>query len=401
MADGGREDILGQKAQAAQRAHEARGMSLAKALRRALSRTADVLWDLALVTQQVTVGSLDQDGVVAALTPGDLLLLLDGPEGALGLALIDRQVMTGLVEVQTIAQVTQMPPDAERPLTQTDAAMMAPMLDGTLERLASHLEGHPLHAQLQGYRFGAMVEDARTASLLLDAAAYRVFTAEIDLALGRRRGLLKLILPERKPGRAPQAAAPEGAPGPHEAVLARVPAQLRAVLPRLRLPLNRARALTPGDLLPLPPDALDRVEVTAGAGHLVARGRLGKVNGLRAVRLTWPAGSGGTAGAPGGAGAAPGGFEAGQSPRGALAADAVPPACEPVAALAAPEGKPAPGAPQQAEEEGLPDLPAIDFAAEAEAFDIDALTEGLGEIDEAEALPPLPEITPAEGSLEE
>ncbi|MEN9060320.1 FliM/FliN family flagellar motor C-terminal domain-containing protein [Ponticoccus litoralis] len=293
MADGGRDDILGQKAQAAQRAFEARGMSLAKALRRALSRTADVLWDLALVTQSVAVEMLDQDGVVAALTPGDLLLLLDGPDGALGLVLVDRQVMTGLIEVQTIQQVTQMPLDTERVLTPTDAAMMAPLLDGALDRLADSLAEHPLHGQLQGYRFGAMVEDARTASLLLDGAAYRVFTAEVDLALGRRRGVLKLILPERKPRRGADAPPPEDLPGPHEALLSRVPAKLDAVLTRVRLPLNRARALKPGDLLPLASDALGRVEVMAGPGHLVARGRLGKINGLRAVRLTWPVAGGG------------------------------------------------------------------------------------------------------------
>ena len=54
MADGsGQGGVLGLKAQAAQKAFEARGMSPAKALRRALSRTADTLWDLALVCQSV------------------------------------------------------------------------------------------------------------------------------------------------------------------------------------------------------------------------------------------------------------------------------------------------------------------------------------------------------------
>ena len=100
-------------------------MSPSKALRRALSRTADVLWDLALVTHGVEQAHLDQDGVVAALGGDALLILLDGPDGVPGVARIERPVMTGLIEVQTILQVTQMPVE-ERPLTQTDAAMMAP-----------------------------------------------------------------------------------------------------------------------------------------------------------------------------------------------------------------------------------------------------------------------------------
>ncbi|QRF67288.1 FliM/FliN family flagellar motor C-terminal domain-containing protein [Ponticoccus alexandrii] len=385
MADGGRDDILGQKAQAAQRAFEARGMSLAKALRRALSRTADVLWDLALVTQSVAVEMLDQDGVVAALTPGDLLLLLDGPDGALGLVLVDRQVMTGLIEVQTIQQVTQMPLVAERDLTATDAAMMAPLLDGALDRLADSLADHPLHGQLQGYRFGAMVEDARTAALLLDGAAYRVFTVDIDLALGRRRGLLKLILPERKPRRGADAPPPDDLPGPHEALLSRVPAKLNAVLTRVRLPLNKARDLKPGDLLPLAPDALDRVEVMAGTGHLVARGRLGKVNGLRAVRLTWP-----VIGEGAGPGAAFAGTAAGIGVAEAITPDSGGPDALPDLPATNPEPEFDIGDFSGAE--ALPELPAMDFAAEAAEFDIDALGEDAASFEGGEPLTPLPDV---------
>lgn len=279
---------MGQKAQAAQRAYEARGMSPAKALRRALSRTADVMWDLALVTQSVTVELLDQDGVVEGLSAKDLLVLLDGPDGTIGLASVDRQVMTGVVEVQTIQQVTQMPVDEDRVLTQTDAAMIAPLIDGTLHSMAGALADSPIGEMLQGFRFGAMLEDARSASLLLDAAGYRAFRAQVDLALGRRKGCLSFILPERKP--VPRSAEQGGADaaGPHAAILDRVPARLDAVLSRITLPLSRAQTLKPGDVLKLSKDALDRVEIIAGRGHMVAKGRMGQLNGARAVRLTWP-----------------------------------------------------------------------------------------------------------------
>ena len=108
-------------------------MSPAKALRRALARTADVLWDLPLVTQGVSQEILDQDGCLDLLVPGTLLILLDGPGGGIGLVSVDRQLMTGLIEVQTISQVTRVPIE-DRPLTPTDAAMMAPLIDGGLAR---------------------------------------------------------------------------------------------------------------------------------------------------------------------------------------------------------------------------------------------------------------------------
>lgn len=351
-------------------------MSMPKALRRALSRTADVLWDLALVTQAVTVEMLDQDEVVEALGPGDLLILLDGPAGAMGIAAVDRQVLTGVVEVQTIQQVTQMPIDDGRVLTQTDAAMVAPLLDGALSRLATTLEDHPLHAQLVGFRFGAMLEDPRSAGLLLDASAYRAFRAEVDLALGRRRGVLTLFLPEIKPKRSEPSDVYQA--GPHEERLSRVPARLEASLARVTLPLSKAEALKPGDLLPLPPDAIDKVEVMAGRSHLVARGRLGQINGLRAVRLTWPVGSG-----------------AGNGHGGAETEPEFPPQEEPLdgfgggiagaPALALP---PVPDLPAANEAEDLPDLPSLDFGAEAADFDFgDFETETDGDVQPMEALP--------------
>jgi flagellar motor switch protein FliM len=378
MADGTRNDVLGQKAHAAQRAFEARGMSMAKALRRALSRTADVLWDLALVTQGVTVEMMDQDEVVGALGPRDLLVLLDGPEGVVGIASLDRQVVTGLVEVQTIQQVTQMPVDDDRVLTQTDAAMISPLLDGALARLADTLVDHPLHSQLCDFRFGAMIEDSRSAGLLLEASAYRVFRAEIDLALGRRRGVLTLFLPERKPKR--DSATAERAIGPHEERLSRVPARLDACLARVTMPLSRAGALKAGDLISLPPDSLDKVEVTAGRGHLVARGRLGQLNGLRAVRLNWPSVGGAGVVNPNigqgidqGIDAAPqddddAGF--GMAPQSAGLLPPAEPAIEPFGG-----------------EEDLPDLPPMDFATDAADFDFGSLEDTDSETQPMDALP--------------
>jgi len=377
MADGGRHDVLGQKAQAAQRAYDARGMSPAKALKRALSRTTDLLWDLALVTQSVHVEMLDQDGVVDGLAKTDLLLLLDGPEGALGVVAVDRQVMTGLIEVQTIQQVTQMPIEEDRVVTPTDAAMVAPLIDGALAQMAESLADSPLHFQIDGYRFGAQIEDPRAASLLLDAAAYRAFRADVDLALGRRKGRVSIILPDRKPKRRNTQQA-EDDPGPYSDLLSRVPARLDAVLTRITLPLSRAGTLKPGDMLRLSPDALDRVEVFAGQGHLVAKGRLGQLNGCRAVRLTWPVV--GPVAKPNAQDETPLDLdmtETNPMDEGAAASLAEIPALPSLPQI---EADP------MAEE--LPDLPPLDFEADANDCDIDALNDGPGPMpNENSALP--------------
>ncbi|ANT59553.1 hypothetical protein AYJ57_03735 [Salipiger sp. CCB-MM3] len=360
-------NVLSRKADAARRAFEARAMSPAKALRRALSRTADVLWDLALVTRAVDLDHFDQDGVVAQLRPDALLVLLYGPDGVVGLVSLERDLVVGLTEVQTMLQVTQMPADP-RPYTATDAAMSAPLLEGMLERFPRFLEDHPLRAQLEGFRFGAMLEDARAAGMLLDAPGYLGFRAEIDLALGRRKGGLRLFLPER-PGA--QRAGAEAETGGNARKMELLPAQLRAVLGALRMPLGKAQALKPGDILPLPPDVLDRVTLYAGASPVTAKpvagGRLGQMNGMRAIRLSWPKGQGAAASA---APAAP--AQAASAPAASPMVDAAP-------------------APSEAAEfgldeiaSGLPDLPALggadDFAADfAGGFDAAAAMPEEGE----------------------
>jgi flagellar motor switch protein FliM len=167
--------------------------------------------------------------------------------------------------------------------------MMAPLLDGALELLAANLDHHPMHPQLEGYKFGAMVEDARAVGLLLDASSYRCFRADIDLALGRRKGSLTLMLPEREIKK--EAELDENgqiAKGQHEDQMSRVPARLDTVLARVAMPLSRANELKVGDLLMLGTDAKDGVEVLAGGSQIVAKGALGQINGMRAVRLTWP-----------------------------------------------------------------------------------------------------------------
>ncbi len=361
MGEPARQDVLGQKANASRRAFEARAMSPAKALRRALSRTSDVLWELPLVTQGVQQEMLDQDGCLDVLAPGHLLLLMEGPDGARGIVSVDREIMTGMIEIQTISKVTRMPIE-DRPLTPTDAAMMAPLIDGALERFEANLEGHPDLGQLSGYRFGALVEDARTVGLLLEAALFRAFRVTIDLDTGTRRGDIQIILPVRKIGVVEDTLA-DTRPGPHEPRLMLVPARIEAILACVRMPLSKASALRAGDLIELPATALEKAELIAGRGHRLALGRLGQMNGLRAIRLSLPGGAQRAAEQPGETG-------------GASDEDAVR-----EVALGALD---IPGSPnlfgQEEEPEELPELPSLDFGSEFDAggnfdFDPDAIAE--------------------------
>ena len=283
-------EVLSRKANAARKEQEARVLSPARALRRALSRSADALWGLPIVVDGVQEETLVLDACLDGV-PGDaLVIVLEGPDGIAGAAVLDRATVRSVIEVQTIGRVTNLPPDP-RALTPTDAAMCAPLLDAMMTRFSNNLDGHPSQGEFTGYRFGAMVEDTRALGILMDAAEFHSFLVSVELGDKMRRGELLFILPvvaPPEPDRAPEA---RGDPlrAKNAARMQMVEARLEAVLCRIRMSLASADQLKPGDLLPLPDAVLDQVELSAGGMQIAKRCRLGQMGGLRAVRLRLPA----------------------------------------------------------------------------------------------------------------
>ncbi|ETW11738.1 surface presentation of antigens (SPOA) protein [Roseivivax marinus] len=367
MADTAAEKVLSRKASAARRAVEAHGMSVEKAFRRALARTAEEAWNLALIARNARQARRDQDETAALLDSGEMILLLDGPDEMTGFALLDRQTVTALVEVQTLGLVTDLDPD-DRRLTPTDAAISAPLVDGALERLADYLVDDPAGAQVAGYAFGAMIDSARIASNLLTAPSYRVFEAELELAGGLRRGRIALLLPERAPARR---SAPAAGPARHEDLMLTLPARVDVVLARVKMSFAAACELAPGSLIPLPAEALTGAEIVAGGRHRVLTGTLGQMNGQRAFRVGERTGAGTSETAPG---------TAEHGPDRAADASAHDPAAPPPAAMdwptdeiaAGPSPEPATATPSVAMDlPDFPDLPPLDFD-EATVADEDA-----------------------------
>ena len=283
-------DILSRKARQGSAQREVTTLTPTRALRLALARTADEMWGLPLAAQGVRRDRLDQDAALAQVAEGELILVMAADDGAAGLIVLGRQVLSALIEVQTLGAVLSGQAEG-RAYTQTDGAMAWLYLGAVLASFADLLGADPLARQLGGYRLAGQAEDRRKAALFLDAVPHELFSAEVEIGGGARSGAVRLILPERDFGAPPMARAAGPAAG--AAALRLVPTSLQAVLCALSLPLSRACALRPGDLLELP-DCLDAAMLVAEDGTTIARARLGQVNGFRALRLS--GGSGGLAG---------------------------------------------------------------------------------------------------------
>lgn len=287
--------IIHRKAQAGRAEHQARAMSLAKALRLTVARVADDLLDVAVAAIGVRSQRCPGDEISEHLDGGGLLMLLDGPARARGAAIFDLPLVGALIQQQTMGKVLDAGEDGERSMTPTDAAVSAPYLDAVLERVARLPEAEEEQRLIAGYRFGAWIEDARVLAMALDTPDYEVIRIQLDIAGGLRQGRILLCLPrvaEEAEATVPSGDAKEGEDprrGPRPRTLAdtvqKLEAELRVSIAELRMSLRRLSGLQPGSVIEIGAPSFNDVRIQSFAGKTVSRGGLGQVDGMRAVQV--------------------------------------------------------------------------------------------------------------------
>lgn len=93
--------VLQRKAQVGKQDHQARAMTVPKALRVALAKVADKSFDMALAVIGVAQERWSGDEIEGKMEEGKLLLLLDGPAAATGGAVLDATLVNAIVQQQT------------------------------------------------------------------------------------------------------------------------------------------------------------------------------------------------------------------------------------------------------------------------------------------------------------
>ncbi|MCB4455472.1 FliM/FliN family flagellar motor C-terminal domain-containing protein [Leisingera sp. McT4-56] len=286
-AGSGRQSVLARKLAATKEGAGGLTSSLTlKALRRSVARAAADLCDLPMAVLAARQSNRLSDDLAGQLSDKDLLVVLDCPQGRMGAACMDAATVTALIQQQTIGAVIGKAPD-ERHYTPTDAAMTAEFLERTFAKVVAMLDGQADQALFSGYRYGAQVETVRSLVLGMEADDYRVIELNIDLACGAMQGVMKLILPE--PTAEEMTGGQGGSQGPSlGGNLDSIRAELTAVLCKMRVPLQDFAGLKVGDTLPLDSAFLYETDLLTIGGKPVAQGRLGQMNGARAVRLNGP-----------------------------------------------------------------------------------------------------------------
>jgi flagellar motor switch protein FliM len=265
---------------------EAAPLTPARALRLAFARAADRAAGLAVAVLGVADEVAPLDDLLTRLEPGLMLLSVERA-GTVGLVALDAEARAAAVEAQTLGRPSAQAADPREP-TAVDAALALPLAQAFLEEAEAATAGTRLDGWVGAARAGGRLPSAREAALTLPDGDYRAVRLTLDLGAGGRQGLCLLLLPValRQP-EAPGAAGDGWREGLGEQVMA-APAEVTAVLHRLRLPLAEAEGLDVGRVLPLPGVTVASVRLQGPGGADLGPARLGQVAGMRAVRLEAP-----------------------------------------------------------------------------------------------------------------
>ena len=196
MAETARQNILRRKLDAGRAAAPASCAVLpAKALSSALSKAAEAAMGLAVSAGSCSERVASLPDLLERLPDNGLLAVLEGPEEGQGILALDGNALSAIIEKQMTGAVAASPPPPRR-ATRTDAALVADLVDATLQRFETALAGRAESRWAAGFGYSSHVEDLRPLGLLLEEIDYRIFGLTLDFEIGTREGQLLLALPQ-------------------------------------------------------------------------------------------------------------------------------------------------------------------------------------------------------------
>ncbi|MFK7868458.1 MAG: FliM/FliN family flagellar motor C-terminal domain-containing protein [Roseobacter sp.] len=281
--------VLQRKAQAGKQEHQARAMSVPKALRLSLAKVADDLLDLPMTVIGIVPEQRSGDNLAETFDDTSMLILLDGPYRVSAGISFGHKFVSALVQQQTMGKILSIP-EEPRHMTATDASLCAPLIEALTDKVHAILETDEDRVLVSKYRFGARCDTPRLFDLALTAQDYQIYKLTVEVSGGAFQSGVTLYLPivEKKHEilKDPDGGASQKPkkPGMYKTAMS-LNAELTAVLSRERRSLFKLSQLKPGDTFPISPGAFDNIELLDGSGQKVCVGALGQVDGMRALKL--------------------------------------------------------------------------------------------------------------------
>lgn len=266
-----------------------RGMTSAKAFRLCFSKSAEEQLNIAAVVLDIAEHKVSLPEIQKMVGDEMLLLQLDGPNNSRGVAAIDRQLLTGLIEAQTIGYVTNKKATDRQP-TKTDGVMCETFLDFAFYEFTQMMHDVADVDWGSDYQTGAYIESARLLGLIFKDVPYILNKIDIDLSEGAKQGTIFLVFPEKT-----NTPIMEGETLPTDSQtrwtatlqqtvgFSRV--HLNAVLHRTHLSLEKITKLQVNDLIDVPKSAISELHLEGVKGQCITLAKLGQQDGCRAARI--------------------------------------------------------------------------------------------------------------------
>ena len=267
----------------------------ASALRSCVARAALNVMGAAVTIVSVRQSRVDGSTVSDALLETGVLMLLSAPGGRFGAFCCDPSLVIAAVDCQTMGRARAIPEEMRR-LTPTDAALVQPVLEQTMSLFTVAMEGAPTASWTQGFSCVGAVPSKHVLALNLDDMGdFRSFDLILDIENGVAQGRAILVLPMHIPQLAdPTPKSPKSRKARLDEGVAShssrntalsAQARLTATLPTFELTLAQISELSVGDVFPIGRTAIEQLRLRDPLGAVIAHGRLGQLNGQRAIKL--------------------------------------------------------------------------------------------------------------------
>jgi len=225
----------------------------------------------------------------AAPTPG-LLMIVKASTRGIGLLSFDSPMMNALVELSTGAARSSVCLDVRSP-TPIDAALCLNFCEKLLGSFPKELTKLAGYSALPDLSFLRHETDVTRLIFALNDTVFRELSGHISFQGGIRGGNISLYLPQKTWFKKRKNGAIRSDKIWSEHLLKNVmnaPLLLRADLDTIKLSLFAALSLKPSDIIPVSPVALSSIDLVTDRGVGLLTGRLGQMNGKKAVCASSP-----------------------------------------------------------------------------------------------------------------
>lgn len=223
-----------------------------------------------------------------------MILMLEGPEEGLGLAVVSHGVCSLIIEKMTVGRCSPKMPLPRKP-SKTDASIFSPIIDTILESLEVSLQEHENLVWASGFHYAAFIDDIRPLGLMLEDISYRVVKSTLSVeGLEERADDIWFVFPAVGRGRHPNCVELlVGEPESQDVTFAKELAvnvgdaqcQLNAVLAKFPMTISNVMNFSVGQDIVIPGVDLARIALEGLNMSYIANAKLGQQKGMRAVRI--------------------------------------------------------------------------------------------------------------------